>query len=79
MAKKQGGLGKAFYSIMDDNILGMKEGAATTLRVSDIEPRADQPRKQFDREALAALADSIAAFGVSSPYSAGSASAASAT
>ena len=67
MAKKQGGLGKDFYSIMDDNILGMKEGAATTLRVADIEPRADQPRKQFDREALAALADSIAAFGVLQP------------
>lgn len=67
MAKKPSGLGKDFYSIMDDNILGMKEGAATTLRISDVEPRADQPRKQFDREALAALADSIAAFGVLQP------------
>ena len=67
MAKKPGGLGRDFYSIMDDNMMGMKEGAATTLRISEIEPRADQPRKQFDREALQALADSIAAYGVLQP------------
>lgn len=67
MAKKPGGLGRDFYSILDDNIMGMKEGAATTLRISEIEPRADQPRKQFDREALQALADSIATYGVLQP------------
>ena len=47
--------------------MDMKEGAATTLRISEIEPRGDQPRKQFDREALEALADSIAAYGVLQP------------
>lgn len=67
MAKKPGGLGRDFYAILDDNITGMKEGAATTLRISEIEPRADQPRKQFDREALESLADSIAAYGVLQP------------
>ena len=67
MTKKQSALGKDFYSILDDNILGMKDGAATTLRISSIEPRSDQPRKQFDREALEALADSIAAYGVLQP------------
>lgn len=67
MAKKQSALGKDFYSILNDNIMGMKEGAATTLRISSIEPRGDQPRKQFDREALQALADSIAAYGVLQP------------
>ena len=67
MAKKQSALGKNFYSIMDDNMMDMKEGAATTLRISQIEPRSDQPRKQFDREALEALADSIAAYGVLQP------------
>ena len=67
MAKKQSALGKDFYSILDDNIMGMKDGAATTLRISSIEPRSDQPRKQFDREALEALADSIAAYGVLQP------------
>ena len=67
MAKKPGGLGRDFYSIMDDNMMGMKDGAATTLRISEVEPRSDQPRKQFDREALEALADSIAAYGVLQP------------
>ena len=67
MAKKPGGLGRDFYSILDDNIMGMKEGAATALRISKVEPRADQPRKQFDREALQALADSIATYGVLQP------------
>ena len=67
MAKKAGGLGRDFYAILDDNITGMKEGANTTLRISEIEPRADQPRKQFEREALEALADSIAAYGVLQP------------
>lgn len=68
MAKKQSALGKDFYSILDDNIMGMKDsGAATTLRLSEIEPRSDQPRKQFDREALEALADSIATYGVLQP------------
>ena len=67
MAKKPGGLGRDFYSILADNIMGMKEGAATTLRISEVEPRADQPRKQFDREALQALADSIATYGVLQP------------
>ncbi len=67
MAKKQSALGKDFYSILDDNIMGMKDGTTTTLRISEIEPRSDQPRKQFDREALEALADSIAAYGVLQP------------
>lgn len=67
MAKRQSALGKDFYSILDDNIMGMKDGTTTTLRISRIEPRSDQPRKQFDREALEALADSIAAYGVLQP------------
>jgi ParB family chromosome partitioning protein len=67
MSKKQSALGKDFFSIFNDNIIGVKEGAATTLRISNIEPRSDQPRKQFDREALEALAESVATFGVLQP------------
>ena len=69
MAKKPGGLGRDFYSIMDDNMMGMKEGTATTLRISEIEPRADQPRKVFSEEELRALADSIRTYGVLQPLS----------
>ena len=67
MAKKPGGLGRDFFAILDDNITDMKEGTATTLRISEIEPRADQPRKEFDRAALESLADSVAAYGVLQP------------
>ena len=67
MAKKPGGLGRDFYAILDDNIMDMKEGAATTLRIAEVEPRSDQPRKTFEREALEVLADSIATYGVLQP------------
>ena len=67
MAKKDSGLGRGFYDIMDDNMLEYKKGCAEMVRISDIEPRRDQPRKTFEREALEALADSIAAYGVLQP------------
>lgn len=68
MAKKiERGLGKSFYDIMDDNVSEAKKGAAEMIRISDIDPRHDQPRKTFDREALELLADSIAAYGVLQP------------
>ena len=67
MAKKPSGLGRGFYDIFDDNALDSKNGAGENLRISDIEPRRDQPRKTFDREALETLADSIATYGVIQP------------
>lgn len=69
MAKKaeSRGLGRSFYDIMGDNVLDSKAGAGQNLRISDIEPRRDQPRKTFDREPLEALADSIATYGVLQP------------
>ncbi len=67
MARKQSGLGKNFYDILEDNMLDSKKGSGETLRLSDIEPRRDQPRKTFEREALETLADSIATYGVLQP------------
>ena len=68
MAKTRSGLGRDFYSLMQDNSLaGDKAGAAVSVRISDIEPRSDQPRKTFEREALEQLADSIAQLGVLQP------------
>ena len=66
MAKKPSGLGRGYFSILDDNQFEEK-GSLTSLRISQIEPRSDQPRKSFDNEALSALADSIAAHGVLQP------------
>ena len=67
MAKSPRGLGRGFYDIFDDNMPESKKGSGELLRISDVEPRRDQPRKSFDREALEALADSIATYGVLQP------------
>ena len=68
MAKKQSGLGRDFYSLFDDNMVGeSKKSAAEMLRISDVEPRSDQPRKVFERESLEQLADSIGTYGVLQP------------
>ena len=68
MAKKPGGLGRQYYEIFDDNAFtSSQNNVAQSLRISEIEPRADQPRKDFNREALESLADSISAMGVLQP------------
>lgn len=68
MAKKPGGLGRQYYEIFDDNAFtSSQNNVAQSLRISDIEPRKDQPRKDFNREALESLADSIATMGVLQP------------
>ena len=69
MAKKiQRGMGSLnpLEDLLTDNMVETK-GAVSTLRLSEIEPRADQPRKEFSAEALTQLADSIAAHGVLQP------------
>ena len=39
----------------------------TMMKISDIEPNREQPRKNFDKEALEELADSIKQFGIIQP------------
>ena len=63
----RGGLGRDFYSILDDNMIEEKKDSVTSLKISDIEPRKDQPRKSFDEEGLQTLADSISIHGVIQP------------
>lgn len=67
MAKGKSGLGRDFYSLLEDNMVEDKKDSLATIRISDIEPRADQPRKDFDEESLQLLADSIAIHGVLQP------------
>ena len=65
MAKKR--IKSDFSSIFDDNnLLDDSEGLAT-LRLSEIEPNKNQPRKNFDKEALEQLAMSIRENGVLQP------------
>lgn len=65
MAKKQP-LGSGLSAIFLDNSPDSTE-KSNTLRLAQIEPRRAQPRKHFDNEALAQLADSIAANGLIQP------------
>lgn len=66
MALKKGGLGRGLEAILLDND-NASENGATVVRVSEIEPNADQPRKNFDAEELSSLADSIAEYGLIQP------------
>lgn len=60
------GLGRGLDAIFGESSPGKGDGVIM-LRVSDIEPRPGQPRKDFDREAMAQLADSIATHGLIQP------------
>lgn len=66
MAKKPA-LARGLDTLFSDNAPASSESGITTLRISDVEPKGDQPRKDFDTEALSQLADSIAANGVLQP------------
>lgn len=66
--KKMSGLGRGLDAIFLDNEVEKKENdGVQTLRLSMIDPRADQPRKNFDKEALESLAQSIRANGLFQP------------
>ncbi|MBQ8409032.1 MAG: ParB/RepB/Spo0J family partition protein [Clostridia bacterium] len=63
----RGAIKRDFFSILDDNIYEENKESVTTVKIGDIEPRKDQPRKDFDEEAIQLLADSIAIHGVLQP------------
>lgn len=63
---KKGGLGKGLDALFMDNET-VDSGGVVTLRLSEIEPNRDQPRKIFSEEALNELADSIREHGVLQP------------
>ena len=64
MAPKKG-LGKGLESLFNENA-GESEGAVT-VPLNEIEPNRDQPRKEFDEEALSELAASIEKHGLIQP------------
>ena len=63
------GLGRGLDSIFADNYIEVAASnkGVETLRISQIEPKADQPRKYFDEEALIELSDSIKTHGLLQP------------
>ena len=68
MAAKKGGLGKGLDALLMDNAMEeISPTSAVKLKIMDIEPNRDQPRKDFAEDALAELADSIEKYGVLQP------------
>ena len=69
--KKNSGLGRGLDAIFLDNTLeeGGKIGehSVSMLSLSQIDPKSDQPRKNFDKEALEELANSISENGLLQP------------
>ncbi|WP_298528496.1 ParB/RepB/Spo0J family partition protein [uncultured Ruminococcus sp.] len=63
MAK--GGLGAGLDTLFSDNTSEVQ--VKKTLRIAEIEPNRDQPRKNFSDEAISALADSIREHGMLQP------------
>ena len=82
MPIKKKGLGKGLDSLIPDN-KSMKsvtpdksaeekkeaevKASVQTMKINEVEPNRDQPRKNFDEDALLELSDSIKQFGVLQP------------
>lgn len=65
---KKGGLGKGLDALFTENsVEEISSTSAVKLRLTEIEPNKEQPRKTFNEKALAELADSIARNGVLQP------------
>ncbi len=74
MAARKGGLGKGLDSLIADKVGNSagtekvaEEKQEVLVPISKVEPNKDQPRKNFDEDALLELAESIKQFGVLQP------------
>ena len=71
MAKKNSGLGRGLDAIFLDNALEESaehdENRISRLKISQVDPKSDQPRKYFDKEGLEQLANSIVENGLLQP------------
>ena len=71
MKKKTGGLGKGISALIPESsekkVEIKQETVPNMLKLTQIEPNPDQPRKVFDDEKLAALADSVKEHGILQP------------
>lgn len=65
MAVKKGGLGRGLDDLFAENSIDIDN--SVTLRLSEIEPNRNQPRTNFDEDALSELADSISKHGLIQP------------
>lgn len=69
--KKNSGLGRGLDAIFLDNAQSddteQREGGVSFVRISLVDPKSDQPRKHFDKEALEELSASIKEHGLLQP------------
>jgi len=69
MAARKTGLGSGLGSLFVDNVseTSANKNDINVLRITHIEPKKNQPRKDFNRESLSELADSISKHGIIQP------------
>lgn len=69
MAKRKAelGLGRGLNALLGDPDLQPQGEGSVSLPISQVEPGLNQPRKRFDQESLADLADSIRIHGIIQP------------
>lgn len=67
MAKTTHGLGKGLVALLGDEALRTDTSNNLNIPISQVERSAEQPRKRFDEESLAELADSIREHGILQP------------
>ena len=65
MSAQKKGLGRGLEGLFDEN--ANEKASAVEIRLSEIEPNRNQPRKDFDEQALSELAESIAEHGLIQP------------
>ena len=66
-SNKDRGLGRGLSALLGDDALQAQEGGSLSLPISEVQPGLKQPRKRFDEESLADLADSIRTHGIIQP------------
>lgn len=65
MSAQKKGLGRGLEGLFDEN--ANEKASAVEIRLSEIEPNRNQPRKDFDEQSLNELAESIAEHGLIQP------------
>lgn len=66
MSTKKKAMGRGLDALFESNSVE-QNGGVSVLSLSDIEPNKNQPRKVFDEESIAELAESVKAHGVIQP------------
>ena len=66
-SKKPSGLGRGLDALLGNDLLQPESSGTLMLPITSVENNSSQPRKHFDEEALADLANSIAEHGIIQP------------